>query len=169
MQTIKYTLFLILISFSYQMYHCRYGYKICNTMNKPKIANCLYGDDEECTACKDNYSLSNDGTKCINIPNCAEFDDDDEEDAKCIRCKNYYNFNKDNECVVDYCSNYGNDDGKCINCYDGFYVNDEGKCERIPIPYCIMLANNDKDNCQYCASGTIPEGGKCKERSTLEG
>ena len=169
MQIIKYILFLILISFSYQINHCRYGYKYCNNMNNPKIPNCIYGDDEICIACKDNYSLSNDRTKCINIPNCALFDEDNEEEEKCITCKKYYNFNEEKKCVVDYCGSYGNDDGKCIACYDGFYVNDNGKCERISIPYCLQLTPNDKDKCLYCALGTILKDGECKERNYLEG
>ena len=168
MRIIKYVLLLILISFCYQSDHCRIGYKYCNILNNPKIANCLYGDEETCKVCKDNYSLSNDRTKCINIPNCVLFDEDDEEGEKCIRCKNYYNFNEDNECVIDYCRTYGNDDKKCTDCYEGFYVND-GKCERIPIPYCLMLLPNDKDTCYACATGTTMQDGECKERNIIEG
>ena len=85
-----FALLFILVPFTYQLFHCVNVYKDCNWMNNPKIEHCLYGDDEDCYLCEDNYSYSEDHSRCINVANCAEFDSED----KCTKYNYYYNFNE---------------------------------------------------------------------------
>lgn len=49
--------------------------------------------------------MSNDHKSCINFAHCKYFD----EKGKCEYCDDYYNFNADKQCVLDYCSYYGAD------------------------------------------------------------
>lgn len=164
MKNITFTLLLILVPLTYQLYHCVNSYKTC-APNSPKVANCLYGYDDECLVCEENYSLSNDRTSCINVPNCAAFD----SQKKCTQCNYYYNFDKDKNCVVDPCQNYASD-GKCSYCYPGYYINNNGACQRISIPYCLSVSYSDEKVCTSCTYGTkLDTNGKCVVYSKIEG
>lgn len=132
-------------------------------MNNPKVEHCLYGDDEDCYLCEDNYSYSEAHSRCINVANCAQFDTED----NCIKCNYYYNFNEDKKCVIDPCE-YHTNDGKCTNCYDGYYVKD-GTCERISIPYCLRVSALDESYCTACTTGTELDKGKCIVSNFIEG
>ena len=158
---IKYFLLLILLSYSYQSYQCLQSYKTCNFYNSPQIANCIIGMPNQCLECQENYSLSNDHSRCINVPNCAHFD----EEGNCEGCQNYYNFNDEEKCVKDYCMLYNpdNEEKTCLQCYIGFYKKDN-ECVRIPIPYCQY---GDDKTCTSCATGATLEDGRCKIPETF--
>ena len=164
MLDIKLFLLLTLISFSYEDSHCLQYKKICNPYSNPKISHCTLGQLNICMQCEDDYSLSNERDKCLNIPNCEYFD----EDEKCQQCNRYYNLDKDGNCVKDYCKviNQDFEEKTCLYCFDGFY-NDKGQCKRIPIPYCL---EGDENTCNYCAQGATLKDGKCEVPSIfLEG
>lgn len=159
--SIKYFLLLTLVSFSYQAYHCLDSFKACNIYNNPKVEHCALGAANLCLECEDNYSASNDRSRCINIPNCASFDDE----GKCLQCQNYYNFDEKGNCVTDYCLTYNpnNEERKCLQCYPGFYMKDNN-CVKIPIPYCL---SGDDKTCTECTEGTKLVDGACEVPTTF--
>ena len=159
MLNIKYILLLILVSFSYQAFKCLDPFKICNPYSNPSISHCKFGTYNQCLSCEENYSPNNDRTKCINVPNCRYFDDQE----KCLQCDYYYNFDSNGNCVKDYCLTYSNK--ICIQCYPGFYLKNQ-QCERISIPYCLSLS---EETCDDCAPGTELVGNECKVQSFIEG
>ena len=162
MMSIKYLLFLTLVTFSYQLSHCLQSHKICNPFNSPTVPKCTIGYATQCFECQIGYSLSNTRTSCLNIANCAYFD----EDGECDRCENYYNFDDEGKCVNDHCMlyNYDEDGGKtCYQCYTGFYLKN-GNCERIPFSYCVY---GNENSCTQCVSWATKENGECKVPSTF--
>ena len=162
MMNIKYFLFLTLVAFSYQLSHCLQSHKICNPYGSSNVPQCTIGFATQCYECQIGYSLSIDRTNCLNIANCAYFD----EDGECDRCDNYYNFDDEGNCVNDHCMLYNDDEdgGKtCYQCYLGFYVKN-GNCERIPFKYCIY---GDENSCTQCVTGANLENGECKVPSTF--
>ena len=159
MLNIKYNLLLILVSFSYQAFKCLDTIKVCNPYSNPSIPHCTLGASNQCLSCEENYSPSNDRTKCINVPHCSYFDSQE----KCSQCNFYYNFDSNGNCVKDYCITYHNK--TCIQCYQGFYLKNQ-KCERISIPYCLSLSG---ETCSNCAPGTELVGNECKIKSVIEG
>lgn len=158
MSNITLILLLTLLSFSCQLYHCLMSYKVCNAYNNPKVANCLFGYEDECYECNDGYSLSNDRKSCINFAHCNYFDGDN----KCIQCDYYYNLNSENQCVTDYCHYYDNNK-KCLQCYPGFYIKDD-VCTKIPIEHCLV---GDEKTCTECEEYTTLDNNQCKVRENL--
>lgn len=127
MLNIKLILLLASISFGYQASHCLNSYKICNLYSQPMVSHCKLGYSNMCLECENNYSLSADKTKCVNVANCKLFD----SDGKCSLCNDYYNFDSDGNCVRDNCQYYNDDDKtKCYLCYLRFRLNNEFKCEK---------------------------------------
>lgn len=163
MLNIKYFLFLILVSFSYQDFHCLQTKKTCYRLDQSTVSNCLIGVSNQCFLCEENYSKSNDRSKCINVPNCEHFDN--EEEGKCIQCASYYNFDSDGNCVKDYCLTYDSNKN-CMQCYSRFQLNSERHCEKINIDYCLRAEGNI---CIDCAAGTKVVDGKCIIENFIEG
>lgn len=161
MKNIKYFLFLILVSFSYQTFHCLHNVKQCNKYGKNTVSNCIFGVTNRCFLCEENYSVSYDGTKCINIPGCQNFD----EEGKCLQCESYYTFDSNGNCVKDNCQYYDSD-GICRYCYPRFQLNSEMHCEKINIDYCFYSEGNI---CTSCAPGTKEVNGRCIIENLIEG
>ena len=161
MKNMKYFLFLILVSFSYQAFHCLHTVKRCNLYGKTTVSNCILGYANQCRLCEENYSRSYDGTKCINIPGCEQLD----EEGKCLRCESYYNFDSNGNCVKDYCSYYDSDN-ICRYCYSRFKLNSEKKKKKINIDYCLQSEGNI---CTSCAPGTKEVNGRCIIENLIEG
>ena len=156
MMNIKQIILLSLVSFCYQASHCLQMQKTCNLYNsQPKtVSHCILVRGNQCLQCEENYSVYNDGTKCVNIPNCRVFD----EEEKCESCAFYYNFDSNGNCVKDYCLQYDSNKN-CIQCYPRFQLNSEKKCEKINIDYCLQAEGN---TCISCAFGTKEINGNCK-------
>ena len=164
MKIIKFILLLAIISFCYTKNHCLEVKKEC-LFYRSTVEHCLYGYGNICRKCEDNYSLSNDMTKCINVSNCIEFD----ENEKCEICDLYNNFDSNGNCVKDYCQIYqidNNGNSRCIQCYGGFILNNEDQCEKINITNCDYIENNV---CTNCFLGYELENGKCIQRNFIEG
>ena len=159
MLNIKYILLLIWVSFCYQAFKCLNTFKACNPYSNPSIPHCKLGYSTQCISCEENYSPSNDRTKCIYLPHCSYFDSQE----KRSQCDFYYNFDSNGNCVKDYCIAYS--DKICIQCYEGFYLKNQ-KCERISISYCLSLSG---ETCSNCAPGTELVGNECKIKSVIEG
>ena len=113
MMNIKYFLFLTLVAFSYQLSHCLQSHKVCNPFGSSNVPQCTIGFATQCYECQIGYSVSNTKSSCLNIANCAHFD----EDGDCDTCDNYYNFDDKGNCVNDHCMLYNDDEdgGKAIN------------------------------------------------------
>ena len=155
MMKIKFIFLVTLFSFSLQDNHCLHSQKSCNYYAYPLVPNCKLGAFNQCRQCEENFSLSNDRTKCINVPHCDYFN----EEEKCTQCESYYNFDSNGNCVKDYCQLYYDDDNtKCYICYLGFYLDKEYKCQKIDIPYCLQV---EGDTCISCAYGTDLVDGQC--------
>jgi len=149
----KYILLLAFLSFSYQLEHCLDKSKTCNLYYNPTVEHCILGAGNQCIECKENYSPSNDKSRCIKVANCKYFDDED----NCLQCNKYYNFNAERKCVPGACVTYDTDGKTCLNCDYAFYLKD-GTCQKIPIPYCL---EGDENRCTDCEDGATLENGKC--------
>ena len=164
MMSIKFIFLLAIVPFIYPLSHCILGHKSCNTYYNPTIEHCSLIVGITCYICKEGYSVSNDGTRCINVPNCKYFNEDN---GKCEQCQPYYSLDSDGKCVKDYCLYYNNDNKKCRECNLGFYLNNDLTCERISIPYCTEL---EGETCTACSPRTTLENGRCKvESNFIEG
>ena len=152
---IKQIILLSLVSFCYQASHCLEIKKACILYNSQPttISHCILFRGNQCLQCEENYSVYNDGTKCVNIPNCQNF----ESEEKCQNCTSYYNFDSNGNCVKDYCLIYDSNKN-CIQCYPRFQLNSEKKCEKINIDYCLQAEGN---TCIECAAGTKKINGNC--------
>ena len=161
MLQIKYYLLIFFLSLSYQDDYCIDVFKKCNIYYNPTVEHCILGAGNMCLECEENYSPSNDKTRCINFGNCNYFDEED----KCLQCSQYYNFNANKQCVPDACVTYDSDGKTCLNCNFAFYLKD-GVCQRIPIPYC---SEGNEKSCTSCLGGTKLENGKCILPTFVEG
>lgn len=135
---------------------------MCNPFGSSNVPQCTIGFATQCYECQIGYSVSNTKSSCLNIANCAHFD----EDGDCDTCDFYSTFDEEGNCVNDHCMLYNDeeDGGKtCYQCYSGFYLKN-GNCERIPFKHCTQ---GDENSCTKCVTGTNLENGECKVPSTF--
>ena len=109
MQSLKYTIFFLLISFTFQLDHCIQTAKICksNLLSKESgsIANCIiyYSENpSKCYLCDIGYALSYEEDKCISFPLCSSLKEGNKE---------------------------------CDSCYPGYYLKNNA-CTKIQIKNC---------------------------------
>ena len=161
----KYILLLTVICFCYPLKHCLQSMKVCN-MYTTTVSHCSFGMGNQCLECEENYSVSNDRSKCVNVPNCRYFS----EDGKCSQCDFYYNFDTNGNCVLDSCLFY-DANRRCIQCHLGYYLNSSSQCEKISIKYCEELNVNNNNKCDSCFVGFVVENGNCtfEDNNYIEG
>ena len=165
MLNIKYILLLTLVCFCYPLKHCLASIKECGMYKTtPTIPNCLleYRLSGTCKVCKNNYTLTS-KYDCINYPNCYFY-----LDNQCGKCNDYYNFDSDKNCVINFCKEYDNQDKtKCSKCYSGYYLN-ENLCQKINIKNCAEIDENNQ--CSSCFSGyKLNDKKECEVEKFIEG
>ena len=142
MQSLKYTIFFLLISFTFQLDHCIQTAKICksNLLSKESgsIANCIiyYSENpSKCYLCDIGYALSYEEDKCISFPLCGSLKEGNKE---------------------------------CDSCYPGYYLKNNA-CAKIQIKNCE--SSDDGDICTYCQdySKKNEDGSKCDLFNLIEG
>ena len=148
-------------------YECESGYALSYDEKQCiKFKDCLYllDGNQKCGECKSGFADSNDGT-CKNFDNCLRLE---EGDQKCSECHEYYYPDENGICKWTLCSSF-DEDNVCTRCYDGYYFNKSTKqCEKISIPYCLELDEEDNTKCARCVEIISPDAnGKCNLPSTL--
>ena len=162
MLNLRFILLLSFISLSLQDSHCLATIKICIPKDAPstpntKIAHCWEVEDDECEECENGYAISFNKKSCVSFPNCEELG----ENNKCSKCSYPFHVNSDGNCERTTCSDY-NEKNECTNCHDGYHLNTKDKtCQKISIPYCERLENNDENKCSYCVGNIPVVDGKC--------
>ena len=111
---------------------------------------------DKCTLCKNNYTLSKDGKKCILSIKCPSNSEYNSSTEKC-------------ECKKGY-GNFGNEE-KCYKKMEGCLSQREDKCEKCDENYihyndmCYKRVENcktyEEGKCSDCNEGYILDGNKC--------
>lgn len=166
-------------------------------MGAGSVANCQYGEGNECYVCKYGYLLSDDLESCVQFPGCEDLKDGD--NTKCRDCEDGYALSSDqSKCIkfegckklvegdntkCDKCNDHFhlNKDGKCERtlceiydnkdvceyCYSGYYLNKEKNCEEITVQNCLRVDENNNTKCTSCEGGYYLDEGQCVLPSTL--
>ena len=176
MLNLKYILFLLLISFTFQFDHCYQEAKICQK-KIPKtvsgsVANCVKyekGDDDICEKCAWGYALSYEGDKCIQFSYCKYLLEGNKECDECY--EGYYLNGK--ECTkipIDNCLSLEDDGTHCDQCADYSKINsDRTQCKLIEkrIEGCIYY--DDNGDCSYCEDDYTQSGSGSSFKCTFNG
>ena len=126
--------------------------KVCKNLNLDNLKNCknINNSNGLCEECEENYYLTKEDNKCIEIDNCkyAVY-------GVCQKCVSGFYLDKKNDKCVSKTSNTGFEfckisiDGEsCAECDDGYFFSHDVKC--VSSKFCITGDDNGK--CQECNS-----------------
>ncbi len=123
----------------------------------PKIANCTIQNKDRCDKCEENYTVSNNGKKCILSITCPSNSSYSSATKKCECNSGYEHFGDAEKCYkkIEGCTQQQK--GECKSCNDSEYFLYDSKCHK-KIENCEKY---NKDKCSECAEGFLLTNNKC--------
>ncbi|BFU21946.1 protein kinase domain containing protein [Entamoeba histolytica] len=98
------------------------------------------------------------------FPNCIILTGKSNEEFKCIKCKNGYYLNSNNECQENSHCIKLNNQNHCVECEYGYYLNSMYECKR-NLNGCKI---GTETHCYQCKEGYVKENGECKRMNNCK-